>query len=251
MPKKDLPRFVIYQPNPQDYHICLEVGNKFFCWLSNYVPSLDVRFPREIKRIKDITTNKIPTKQVFDRGTYTVTKSDTKALAEKKLTDGIKKKSFAFILNGKKLHGRFSFKQTPSGMVIQKYKDKYAIEEDVLSGDLSRTISTMIPDYDEKKIKLNTPQKRRTGQKQQEEEPLPDDIEEITPDKVIGNREYHFAFYTSDNEPDLCLITAANGNVVILQKDGNVWELLRPLDKPALRRKKEFIEHAAALWEII
>lgn len=249
MPKDQLPRFIVYQPNPKEFHICLEVGNKFFCWASNYAPSLDIRFPREVKRIKDIPAGKIPTKNIFDKGTYAVTRTDTKATAEKKLAEGIDKKSFAFILEGKKLQGRFSFKQTSAGTVIQKYKDKYAAEEDILSGDLSRTISTMIPDYDAKKIKLNTPQKRNISQKQQEEE-LAEVLEEITPDKTLGNTQYHFAFYTAEGEADMCLITAANGKVIMLQKSGNSWELLHPIDKPALKLQTQLIEHARALSEL-
>jgi hypothetical protein len=249
MPKKGLPRFVIYQPNPKDFHICLEVGDKFFCWLSNYAPSLDIRFPREIKRIKDIPAKKIPRQKLFDQGTYTITRSDTRQVAEKKLAEGIKKKSFAFILDGKKLKGRFSFKQVSSGTVIQKYKDKYAVEEDVLSGDLSRTISTMIPDYDEKKIKFNFPKKARNKQVQPEEE-QPEEAEEITADKTIGNTEYHFAFYTSDNEPDICLVTNPDGNVLVLKKDSNDWIILSPVPRSILKKEQNFLQHAKALWDI-
>ncbi len=39
----DLPEFVVYQPNPKEFHICLEVGSVYYCWWSNYPPTRDIR----------------------------------------------------------------------------------------------------------------------------------------------------------------------------------------------------------------
>lgn len=247
MPKKDLPLFVIYQPNEKEFHICLEVKGKFFCWCSYYPPTLDVRFAREVSRIKDMPAKSLPRKRIFDEGTYTGTKADTKEEAEQKIADGVKDKSVAFILNGKKLKGRFAIKQGKGGAVLQKFKDKYAQEEDVLGGDLARTISTMIPEYDERKIKLSPPRKANKKKAEEpEEEPAE---EEITADKQIGNTEYHFAFYTSADEPDICLVTSANAEVLVFKRDGDEWVMQTPVKGAASKKKKEFEEYCKVLYE--
>ncbi len=245
MPRKEWPRFVIYQPNQREFHFCLEVSDKFIRWSSYYPPTLDTRYQREVTRIEDLPKKKLPRKAIFDQGTYTITQSDTKETVGKKIQEAIKKKSVSFVLNGKKLKGRFILKQLKTGTVLQKHKDKYAVEEDVLSGDLSRTISTMIPDYDEKKVILNTPRKaKRTIARQPEPEPT----EEITADKKIGNTEYHFAYYTSDNEPDICLITSTNSEVFVLKKEKKQWVLQPIPNRSILKKEKEFTGHAKALY---
>ncbi|MCH5597515.1 hypothetical protein [Niabella ginsengisoli] len=158
--KPDLPQFLVYQPDPKIFHICLEVGNTYYVWWSNYPPSQDNRFARKIARLKAIIPEKIPLKQIYDKGSYTVNKADDKAAVEKKVKEGLKKKSFSFILNGKLLKGRFIIKQTSGGTMLQKFKDKFAKEEDIFGTDLSRTIGLMVPNYDPKSIKLNYPKKR-------------------------------------------------------------------------------------------
>lgn len=252
---KELSQFIVYQPNAKEFHICLEAGSIYYCWWSYYPPTQDNRFARKVTRLRDISPKDIPGKQVYDRGTYTVNKGDDKVTAEKKLKKGIKAKSFSFILDGKKLKGRYIIRKTSAGTVIQKFKDKFVVEEDVFGGDLSRTINLMVPGYDPKKVKLSyTPKKKpaRPGKKAKEPEtevPVIEE-EEITPDKKIGKIFYHFSFYKSDDAPDLCLITNTTHEVLVLEKNNNGWKLLKAMRGAVLKREKEFIAHAAALQEL-
>lgn len=252
---KELPQFIIYQPNTKEFHICLEAGSTYYCWWSYYPPSQDNRFARKVTRLRDISPKDIPRKQVYDRGTYTVNKGDEKGDAEKKLKESIKNKSFSFILDGKKLKGRFIIKKTSGGTVIQKFKDKFVIEEDVFGGDLSRTISLMVPGYDPKKVKLYSA-KDRKGPSPAKKAKLPEpeiivtEEEEITADQQIGKTIYHFTFYRSDDAPDLCLITNAKHEVLVLEKNRNKWMLLKAATGAILKKEKELIEHATALQEL-
>lgn len=248
---KDLPQFIVYQPNAKEFHICLEAGSIYYCWWSYYPPSQDNRFARKVTRLRDISPKDIPRKQVYDRGAYTVNKGDDKGSAEKKLKESIKNKSFSFILDGKKLKGRFIIKKTSGGTVIQKFKDKFVMEEDVFSGDLSRTISLMVPGYDPQKVKLNAPKEKKSKlpvRKAKLPEPeITIEEEEITADKKIGKTFYHFTFYRSDDAPDLCLVTNSRHEVLALEQTGNGWQLLKAAGGAILKKEKELIEHAAAL----
>jgi len=249
---KDLPLFVIYQPNAKEFHICLEVGSIYYCWWSYYPPTRDNRFARKITRLRDIAPRDIPKKQVYDRGTYTVNKGDDKAAAEAKLKKGVKEKSFSFILEGKKLKGRFIIKKTSGGTLIQKFKDKFVVEEDVLGGDLSRTISLMVPGYDPKKVKLKASRDGKTPRPAKKDIPPTIDEqvpEEISADTIIGNTSYHFDFYKSDDAPDLCLITNEKKEVLVLKKAAGKWQLLKAAVRTALKKEKEIIQHAEALQQ--
>ena len=246
MPVKQLPRFVIYQPNMKEFHICFEAKGKFIRWCSNHAPTLDVRFAREVKRIEDVPVEKLQKKSIFDEGTYMVTKSDTKESAEQKLMAGIDNKTFAFILNGKKLKGRFSLKHVVGGTVLQKYKDQYAIEEDVLLDDLSRTINIMIPDYDEKKVKIPSKEKIKQVQLKQ---PKPV-VEKLTADKNIEDVDYHFIFYTSNKKPDICLVTDESGASLVLRHEKNGWVLLQPINRTSSKTQEALIQHAGALYKL-
>jgi hypothetical protein len=266
MPIKQLPRFIIYQANMKEFHICLEAKGQFFQWSSNYAPTLDTRFAREVKRIENIPIGKLPKKQVFDEGTYTVTKSDTKESAEQKLIDGIDEKTFALILNGKKLKGRFSFKHVVGGTVLQKYKDQYAVEEDVLSNDLSRTISLMIPDYDPSKVKIPTKDETRVKPPAKEEteveipaknkikpaQPKPSKpvIEKPTADKNIEDTDYHFEFYSSNKKPDICLVTDESGACMVLIREGKSWVVLESINRTSSKTKEGLIKHSEALYKL-
>lgn len=272
IPLKSLPRFVVYQASIKEFHICLEAKGQFFCWSSNYAPTLDTRFSREVKRIDNIPIGKIPTKQVFDEGTYMVTKSDTKESAEQKLLDGINEKTFAFILNGKKLRGRFSFKRVVGGTVLQKYKDQYAVEEDVLLDDLSRTISIMIPGYDESKVKLPPKEKIKSshnGQKKpviekaaavkptktvidkpvvvKAKKPI---IEKPTADKNIDGVDYHFTFYSSNKKPDICLVTDSSGACLVFRHEANNWVWLQSIHRISLKTEEGVTKHTEALYKL-
>lgn len=247
---KDLSQFIVYQPNAKEFHICLEAGKTYYCWWSYYPPTQDNRFARRINRLRDIAPKEIPKKQIYDKGTYTVNKGDDKVTTEAKLKNGIKKKSFSFILNGKKLKGRFIIKKTSGGTLIQKFKDRFAAEEDVLGGDLSRTISLMVPGYDPKKVKLNKLSERKTEQPTPKATPLPINEpapEEISADTTIGNTSYHFDFYRCDDAPDLCLITNAKQEILVLKKIAGKWQLLKGAGAAALKKEKEMIQHARAL----
>jgi len=251
MPKEKHPRFIIYKVDEKEFHICLEAKGKFLRWRSNYVPSMDIRFPREVDRIKDIPTGKVPRRNIFDQGTYTTNRKDTKTIVEEKVNSGIKEKTFAVILDGKKLKGRFAFKKVQGTTIIQKYKDKYAVEEDVFEGDLLRTINIMVPDYDENKVYPERPQKKkRKKQQQPEAEEIVDADEEITADKTIGNAAYHFVFYKSGDEADICLVTNDAGEAAVFQLQGKSWVLLKAIKHTALRRREEFIEHIRALFSL-
>ena len=252
---KDLPQFIVYQPNAKEFHICLESGSIYYCWWSYYPPSQDNRFARKATRLRDISPKDIPRKQVYDRGTYTVNKGDGKEGVEKKLKEGIKKKSFSFILYGKKLKGRFIIKKTAGGTVIQKFKDKFVVEEDVFGGDLSRTISLMVPGYDPQKVKLKPTKERKTPSPAKKvklpkpEITIAEAEKEITADKKIGKTLYHFRFYRSDDAASLCLITNSKQEVLVLEQTRNTWKLLKAARGIVLKKEKELIEHAAALQE--
>ncbi|MGE9312958.1 hypothetical protein ACLOAU_15020 [Niabella sp. CJ426] len=253
---KDLPQFIVYQPNAKEFHICLEAGSIYYCWWAYYPPTQDNRFARKVTRLRDISPKDIARKQVYDRGTYTVNKGDDKVTAEKKLKEGVKAKSFSFILEGKKLKGRYIIRKTSAGTVIQKFKDKFVVEEDVFGGDLSRTINLMVPGYDPKKVRLNYVKEKNDptrGKKAKLPEPelIITDEEEITADKKIGRTSYHFRFYKSDHAPDLCLIANTNHEVLILEKTNNKWKLLKAARGAILKREKEFIEHATALQKLL
>ncbi|MCD2421400.1 hypothetical protein LQ567_01405 [Niabella pedocola] len=253
-PNKDLPSFVVYQPNKKEFHICLEAGNIYYIWRSNYPPTRDNRFARKITRLKGIMPKEIPGKQVYDRGTYSINKGDDKLAVEKKIRQGLRQRSFSFILNGKKLKGRFIIKQTSAGTVLQKFKDKFAAEEDVLGADLSRTIRLMIPGYDPRSIKLPAPEKRKEGAAskksvaaratgQPPEEPL-------TADKTIGRIAYRFVFYHSDTGPDCCLVTNDRNEVLVLQKEKNQWQLLKSARGDISKKARALEQHAQALDQL-
>ena len=246
MRQKELPKFIIYQPNKEEFYICFEVKDKYLRWSSPYPPTQDVRFAREVTRIDDVKIKDLPKKKVFDKGTYTVTRKDTKTSAMEKLQQGTGKKTFAFILNGNKLEGRFAFKRVQGGTVLQKYKDKYATEEDVLSADLSRTIHNMIPDYDPSKITLG-PSKKYKAKKTVPEEELPE-AEEITADKTIGRQTYHFAFYTAEDEPDICLVTNDAGDALILLKHKHRWMIQANMKRLTAKEKGLLETHAEQLF---
>jgi len=246
MPKKEMPRFVVYQPNSNEFYICFEAGGKFLRWCSNYAPSMDVRFHREITKIKDIAVKDLPVKKIFDAGTYETSKSDTRQDTEKKAAEANKTGSFVFRLNGKKLKGRFAFKRAYDDLVIQKYKDKYVVTEDVLSGDLLRTIKTSVPDYDATKISIH---RSRPAAARKEKVELPEEeVEEITANKKIGRANYHFAFYTSDDEPEICVVTSGKEKALVFKRQGKRWVSLLPLTVSAANRK-ELIAHCSTLYE--
>ena len=251
---KDLPAFVVYQPDPKEFHICLEVGSIYYCWRSNYPPARDNRFVRKVERLKAIIPKKIPPKQVYDKGTYTVNKGDDKAAIEKKVKEGIKQKSFSFILNGEILKGRFIIKKASGGTVIQKFKDRFAVEEDIFSEDLNRTIKLMVPDYDPDAAEPDYPEKRKASAKSDTAKPVGDieeePDEEITADKKIGNTGYHFTFYNSDTGPGLCVVLNSRNEILVLQKSGKGWQLLQPARAAVLKTKKALIEHAKALYQL-
>ena len=135
------------------------------------------------------------------------------------------------------------------GAIIQKYKDKYAVEEDVFGSDLVRTINTMVPNYDESKVKLERP--RKTSKKicptEIEEAEY---IEEITAHKTIGNTEYHFAVYKSEDNPDICLVTSHTGQVLVFEKQGKKWTSMPSVSRTVLKRQDEFIEHIEVLYSL-
>ncbi|GAB3416413.1 hypothetical protein [Niabella aquatica] len=251
---KGLSRFVVYQPDSKVFHVCLEVGNVYYCWWSNYPPAQDNRFARKVTRLKAIMPKVIPAKQVYDKGTYTVNKGDDKATTEKKVKEGVKQRSFSFILNGEVLNGRFIIKQTSVGTMLQKFKDKFVVTEDILGGDLSRTISLMVPDYDPDSVKLPYSQKRRISIKPPKAEPL-DEVEdepagEIAADKKLGNTWYHFDLYHSDTGPELCIVYDSKNGVLVLKKNRHGWELLKAAKKVVPEKEKELAEHAEALYKL-
>lgn len=244
---KNLPRFIVYQPDPKEFHICLETGRIYYVWSSNYPPTQDSRFARKVTPLKAILPKKIP--KIYDEGTYTVNKGDDKLAVEKKIKAGIKKKSFSFILNGKVLKGRFIIKRKTTGIVLQKFKDQFAVEEDVLGNDLSRTIRLMVPDYDPGSVRLNTLKKQQGPRKLKQENSgeAQEPAEAITADKQIGNTTYHFAFYRSTTGPDLCIITNDRNEVLVLQRNKKRWELLKAAKGAVLKKTNELAEHAQAL----
>lgn len=243
---KKLPEFIVYQQSRKEFHICFRVNDRFIRWCSYYAPALDPRFPREMTRIKDIAVKKLPAKPVFDKGSYTVSRTDNREEAMQKMLAGAGEKSFAFILEGKKLKGRFLLKNNSRNTLLQKYKDKYATEEDVLATDLTRTVQTMLPDYDPRKIKL--PQHKKTSRaavQEQELQELPP--ETITADKKIGSSMYHFKFYTSDDDSVICIAASSKG-VVALQLSGRKWRVMTAAKRPAAQEEQAFAAHAAALY---
>lgn len=207
---------------------------------------MDVRVPRQVKRISDAPATKAGIKHIYDQGFYSINKKDSRGETERKVRSAIMENSFSFILNGNALQGRFAIKRMTGGFVIQKFKDKYATEEDVLSADLTRTISTMIPDYDESNVTLERPKKRtrRAPKPLTEPEEIP-----ITADTVIGRTTYHFAFYSADGEPEICLITSVAGRVLVLAKVKNKWVPLSSMK--AISDLSPFIEHASDLKSIL
>ncbi|WP_300603657.1 hypothetical protein [Niabella sp.] len=251
---KDLPSFIVYQPNAKTFHICLEAGSVYYVWSGIYPPTRDNRFARSITRQKDMAQKEIPQKKVYDKGTYTVNKGDDKAAAEKKLRAGTSKQSFSFIFYGKRLKGRFIIKQTAAGTVIQKFKDSFATEENVLSEDLGRTISLMIPDYDPDSIKLPSPQKEKRPAAVKKDKPANaasrHSAEQPTADKRIGNTGYHFAFYHSDAGPDLCVVTNDRNEVLVLQKHKDHWQLLKAAKGAVLKKADALASHVRALRRI-
>lgn len=249
----DLPKFIVYQPDPKIFHICLEVGDIYYVWWSNYPPTQDNRFARKIKRLKAILPAKVPAKQIYDQGTYTVNKGDDKAAVEKKVKQGVKEKSISFILSGKRLKGRFIIKQTTGGTVLQKFKDRFAAEENIFSEDLSRSISLMVPDYDPRKVKLSYPGKGKQQPKSKQIDLIPEmeaEPEAITNEKKIGKTTFRFELYRSDNGPDLYVISNNKDEALVLQKDGDDWKLLKPVKGVALNNVRQLAAHAKALYTI-
>jgi hypothetical protein len=91
MRKKDLPRFVIYQPNNKEFHLCFESDGEYLRWCSFYPPTMDINFFREVQQIDSLPIKKLPKKPVYDEGTYVVSKSDDKQSAESKFKKGMGK----------------------------------------------------------------------------------------------------------------------------------------------------------------
>ncbi|MCH5719187.1 hypothetical protein [Niabella hibiscisoli] len=243
-----MPGFIIYQPNPRLFHICLEAGKGYYSWASEYPPTQDNRYARRIKRIKAIIPAKITESQIYDQGTYTINKGDDVSAIATKVKKTINNKSFSFILNGQILEGRFVIRQTAAGTVLQKFKDKFAREEDIFSGDLSRTISLMVPDYDPKKVKIKIARKDRKKVKKAEPPTLVEEIpEEITTDKVIGQRNYHFEIYHSDKGSKLCIVFSEDSLILILKKNKDQWQIVTPSNR-SLKERKALIQHAELLY---
>lgn len=112
----------------------------------------------------------------------------------------------------------------------------------------------MMPDYDPNSVKLNYLKKQKALAKSKPEKPIEgieeDIAEDITANKKIGNTEYHFAFYNSDNGSELCLVSNSKNEVLVLQKDGKGWQLLQSAKGAVLKRGKELAEHAEALYQL-
>ncbi|MCF3107615.1 hypothetical protein LL912_02370 [Niabella sp. CC-SYL272] len=248
---KDLPLFIVYQPNAKEFHICLEVGGMYYAWVSNYPPTRDPRFARKVIRLRAILPKEIPGKQVYDKGRYTVNKGDDRAAVEKKVKAGIKQRSFSFIFQGQRLKGRFILKRTSSGTVLQKFKDQFAVEEDVLGADLSRTIRLMVPDYNPDSIKLrhSGKQKERPGLKKKKTAGTTElqAAEPPTAEMAIGHVHYHFAFYRSDGKPELCVIFNSRNDVLVLELQKGKWQPLKAIKGIAHKNAAALAAHALAL----
>ena len=111
-----------------------------------------------------------------------------------------------------------------------------------------------MPDYDPNAVKLNHSQKQKTAAKPKTKKPAEvieeEPVEKITADKKIGNTAYHFAFYHSDTGSELCIVTNGRNEVLVLHKNSKGWQLLQPAKGAVLKREKELIEHAKALYQL-
>lgn len=207
---------------------------------------------RKVKRLKAIVPVKIPSGQIYDQGTYSINKGDDKTTVEKKLKDAVKSRSFSFILNGNILKGRFIIKQVSGGMVIQKFKDQYASEEDIFGGDLSRTIRLMVPDYDPNAVQLAhlKPSKAtRKPAKKIEAPVVEEEPEVITADLHTGKSTYHFDWYQSETGPDLCIISSEKNEVLVLRNNNGKWTVIKGLRPVTPKVSRALIHHATLLFQ--
>lgn len=91
---------------------------------------------------------------VWDNGTYTLTKEQSKAAAENKLKADLKKGHLSFVLKGKKLKGEFSLvklksKEDNSWLLIKK-NDSDATDADILKKDKSVLSNLTLEDLEKK-----------------------------------------------------------------------------------------------------
>lgn len=206
---------------------------------------MDIRFPRPIERLQRHITGNYPEKSIIDEGNYFITQKDDQSSAERKLLQGMKEHAFSFSLMGEKLKGRFSIKETKTGVVLQKLKDKHAFEEDVLSADLSRTVANMIPGFSVADFLLHRARKPKTQRDKQN--PLtPNDP--VTADKKIGNNNYHFEFYRSSSDGKICLVSNSKNDALVLLEQPSGWEILSPIGKLNAKLKKIIREHTQILF---
>jgi len=244
MKKRKLPGFTLYLSEEQEYRLCFEVEEKLYCWCSLYPPSMDVRFPRPMKKSQAHRADKYSHRRIVDKGLYYTTQKDDKRSIEQKFLKGIEERSLSFVLAGEKLKGRFSIKETDTGIVLQKLKDKYAVEEDVLSGDLSRTVSSMMPGFNPANFKLQRAKKSKSRKSKQDEPPE----ELITTDKKIGNNSYHFEFYRSDTGDIICLVSNSGNDVLVLQQQKSEWKIRSFIGKRTAKLEKAILEHTHTLF---
>lgn len=79
--------------------------------------------------------------EIWDKGTYTDIENSTKEIAERNLKKGLKKGDFKFQLSGKKLKGEFVLvklkKNEDNSWLLIKHRDKYSVDTDYNSEDLT------------------------------------------------------------------------------------------------------------------
>jgi hypothetical protein len=255
-----LPQFLIEFNKEDEFVLCFEVKGRIQKFISLNPPSMDVRFKREMKENGTSDTDELyslrKSVQVWDRGNYTIGSKKDKGTIEEVFLQSLDKGRIGLTLNGEKLQGRFIIKHDPKidSYVIYKQKDKFAKVEDVLSSDLIRSVSKMVPDYDPKKIKIPKGTGKSKGKEKMLKDSASETFELINEDeeetgidrfsKTISKKNYQFQFFDGDlpeTDLHLCLIKGEDGSEIVMQSNDKMeWQFIESTPVPLKRKKAEF-----------
>ena len=227
--------------------ICFEVQQGNQCFTSLHPPSMDVRYKRNLKPVASHSKMKDDEK-IWDNGTYAITKMKAKTDIEAAFEERLKENKLSLVLDGDRLKGRFAIHKDDTGWHIYKYKDKYAREEDPLSGELQRSISKWHISKEDIEAQQVGERKRRpvrkdTHQREKNAE------EEITPLLKLDEKEFHFHFYSElTGEGLVCIINEASMEPFVM-KEGkrNQWKIITPVPDDVAGLEKKLAGHARKL----
>jgi hypothetical protein len=259
----ELPLFLVQHTRDETFVFCVEINGSFQCWSSEYPPSMDPRFKRTIKKGASQPLSVINKEnkllEIWDKGNYSLSGANTKSETEKAFLRGLSDNKLSFSLIGQQLQGRFAihYERNTDSLLLYKYKDKFAHEEDPLEMELQRSMNKWVPRFDPENIELPPPPKKKKSKPVKKvSHDVPDEPEEEQPEQeeensakeeiivTIKGKEYRLKFYRSIGMNDkeiICLITPADGDPFVMKQTGaNKWEISSTVNIQVARQEAQF-----------